>query len=134
MGTSQQLGRRGVRTPDDLVEAGLISPDQVDEIARVDDLLSIGISPEMLGRIKPGQDGDPVARQFVPDVRELIVLPEERPDPIGDLPYVPLKGITHRYPDRLLLIPTHTCAVYCRFCFRREKVGPGTEYLTAAEM
>jgi lysine 2,3-aminomutase len=92
----------------------------------------------MLDRIRElaasGEPDNPVARQFVPDARELTVLPEERPDPIGDVPYMPMKGITHRYPDRLLLIPNHNCAVYCRFCFRREKVGPGEEYLNPQEM
>lgn len=126
--------RRTLRTPRELAEVGLISPDHVADIARVDEVFSIGVSPEMLDRMEPGQDHDPVSRQFVPDMRELEVLPEERSDPIGDVPYMPIKGITHRYPDRLLLIPTHSCAVYCRFCFRREKVGPGQEYLSPEEM
>lgn len=125
--------RRSLRSPQDLVEAGLIRPDDVADIARVDDVFSITISPEMVDRIEHGRADDPVARQFVPSIRELTVLREERPDPIGDVPYMPLKGITHRYPDRLLLIPTHSCATYCRFCFRREKVGPGQEYLDQAE-
>jgi lysine 2,3-aminomutase len=46
----------------------------------------------------------------------------------------PVKGIVHRYPDRVLLKPLHVCPVYCRFCFRREKVGPGGEALSAAEL
>jgi lysine 2,3-aminomutase len=45
-----------------------------------------------------------------------------------------VKGIVHRYPDRVLLKPLHVCPVYCRFCFRREKVGPGGEALSAAEL
>ena len=50
--------------------------------------------------------------------------PEERADPIGDDAHSPVEGIVHRYPDRVLLKLTHVCAVYCRFCFRREMVGP----------
>ena len=50
--------------------------------------------------------------------------PEERADPIGDHAHSPVEGIVHRYPDRVLLKLTHVCAVYCRFCFRREMVGP----------
>ena len=46
-----------------------------------------------------------------------------------------MEGVVHRYPDRVLLKVTHTCAVYCRFCFRREMVGPGkTAALTPAEL
>jgi lysine 2,3-aminomutase len=61
----------------------------------------------------------------VPDARELDQRPEERADPIGDRAHEPVPGIVHRYPDRVLLKLTHVCPVYCRFCFRREMVGPG---------
>jgi lysine 2,3-aminomutase len=61
----------------------------------------------------------------VPDPRELEARPEERADPIGDDPHSPVEGIVHRYPDRVLLKLVHICPVYCRFCFRRESVGPG---------
>jgi lysine 2,3-aminomutase len=60
----------------------------------------------------------------VPDAAELDVRPEENADPIGDHARSPVEGIVHRYPDRVLLKLTHICAVYCRFCFRREMVGP----------
>jgi lysine 2,3-aminomutase len=59
----------------------------------------------------------------VPDAAELDVWPQERADPIGDDAHSPVAGIVHRYPDRVLLKPVHVCAVYCRFCFRREMVG-----------
>ncbi|MGN6463726.1 MAG: lysine-2,3-aminomutase-like protein, partial [Pseudolabrys sp.] len=68
---------------------------------------------------------DPIARQFVPDVAELDVQPHELSDPICDTAHMPVEGIVHRYPDRVLLKLVHVCAVYCRFCFRREMVGPG---------
>jgi lysine 2,3-aminomutase len=56
-------------------------------------------------------------------------------DPIGDDAYSPVKGIVHRYPDRVLLKPVHVCPVYCRFCFRREKVGAdGDGNLSKAEL
>ena len=68
---------------------------------------------------------DPIARQFLPSPRELDSRPEERADPIGDNAHSPVEGIVHRYPDRVLLKLVHVCPVYCRFCFRREMVGPG---------
>jgi lysine 2,3-aminomutase len=68
---------------------------------------------------------DPIARQFTPDLAELEALPQESPDPIGDDAHAPVEGVVHRYPDRVLLKLLHACAVYCRFCFRRESVGPG---------
>jgi lysine 2,3-aminomutase len=60
----------------------------------------------------------------VPDAAELVIAPEERADPIGDHAHSPVEGIVHRYPDRVLLKAVHVCPVYCRFCFRREMVGP----------
>ena len=45
----------------------------------------------------------------------------------------PVKGLVHRYPDRVLIKLVAVCAVYCRFCFRRERVGPGSGSLSAAE-
>jgi lysine 2,3-aminomutase len=53
--------------------------------------------------------------------------PNEDADPIGDHAHAPVTGIVHRYPDRVLFKLVHVCAVYCRFCFRREMVGPGKE-------
>ena len=93
------------------------------------------ITPEMLALIDRGDPAhDPIARQFVPSAAETEIAPEELADPIGDEARSPVKGIVHRYPDRVLLKPLHVCPVYCRFCFRREKVGPGGEALSAAEL
>lgn len=77
---------------------------------------------------------DAVARQYLPDEREAVILPEEDADPIGDHAHSPVKGIVHRYPDRVLLKITDTCAVYCRFCFRKEMVGKGEGILSPFEI
>src|SRR6185312_4097169 len=90
--------------------------------------------PDMLRIIDRADPNDPIARQFVPSVDELITLPDELADPIGDEAHSPVKGIVHRYPDRVLLKPLHACPVYCRFCFRREQVGPGGEALSPDEL
>lgn len=64
-----------------------------------------------------------VARQFAPDPREAVTTPDDRDDPIGDHVHSPMPGLVHRYPDRVLLLPTLACAAHCRFCFRRDRVG-----------
>ncbi len=94
------------------------------EIERVAERYAVAISPAMAALIDPNDPADPIARQFVPSEAELATTPEERPDPIGDLAHSPVEGIVHRYPDRVLLKAVHVCPVYCRFCFRREMVGP----------
>ncbi len=116
-----ELSRKTLKTPDDLVAAGLISQASAVSLAAVAARYVTAIPPALVELI--AQAGDPIARQFVPDVRELDMAAEERADPIGDHTHSPVKGIVHRYPDRVLLMPTLTCAVYCRFCFRREAVG-----------
>lgn len=82
----------------------------------------------------PDASSDPVGRQYVYDAREETILPVEDSDPIGDAAHSPVKGIVHRYPDRALLKITDTCAVYCRFCFRKDMVGLGAGVLAEAEM
>jgi lysine 2,3-aminomutase len=89
--------------------------------------------PDALARLVEHPD-DPIGRQVVPHESELVALPGEAPDPIGDDALSPVPGIVHRYPDRALLKPLLVCPVYCRFCFRREHVGPGGGVLGEAEL
>lgn len=114
-----------LRTPSALHSAGLVELDALPALERVAAQYAVAITPSMTELIDPADRDDPIARQFVPSLRELEVEPTDRADPIGDAAHSPVEGIVHRYPDRLLLKLTHTCAVYCRFCFRREMVGPG---------
>ena len=101
----------------------------VDAVAR---RYAIGVTDHVLNTIEHADDA--VAKQYIPDVRELKILPGESTDPIGDNAHSPVKGIVHRYPDRALLKLAHVCAVYCRYCFRREMVGkPDSEILKPAE-
>ena len=115
---------RSLKTADELVSAGLIEPEKLPGIRAVADRYAIALTPAVVSMIDPADPRDPVAQQFVPDPAELLATPEERADPIGDQAHSPVKGIVHRYPDRVLLKAVHICPVYCRFCFRREMVGP----------
>jgi lysine 2,3-aminomutase len=115
---------RPIRTPAELTDAGFVDPGRLAGIERVAERYAVAISPAMAALIDRADPNDPIARQFVPEAAELNVTPEERADPIGDLAHSPVEGIVHRYPDRVLLKAVHVCPVYCRFCFRREMVGP----------
>ena len=116
-------GARTLRTPEALQDAGLIGDGAVAAARAAAETLPIAIPPALAALIDPDDADDPIARQFVPDSRELAALAEEHPDPIGDDAHSPVAGIVHRYPDRVLLTPVLVCPVYCRFCFRRETVG-----------
>ena len=113
-----------LRTPAELAAAGLVPPEGLASLERVAARYAVAITPAMAELVDPDDDDDPIARQFVPSPAELDHRPGESADPIGDEPHSPVEGIVHRYPDRVLLMATHACAVYCRFCFRRESVGP----------
>ena len=113
-----------LRTPAQLCEQGLIPPERRAELEKVAARYAVALPPALAGLIDGKDPHDPIARQFVPDAAELERRPEEDADPIGDYAHSPVEGIVHRYPDRVLLKLTHVCAVYCRFCFRREMVGP----------
>ena len=84
--------------------------------------------------LDPADPSDPIARQFVPDAAELERRPEESADPIGDDVHAAVAGVIHRYPDRVLLKFVASCAVYCRFCFRRETVGQAGAPLAGAKL
>jgi lysine 2,3-aminomutase len=105
--------------------AGLAREADPTALAKVGARYAVAITSEMVRLIDPADAQDPIARQFVPDVRELQQSPDERADPLNEEGLSPVPGIVHRYPDRVLLKLTHVCPVYCRFCFRREVVGPG---------
>ena len=98
--------------------------------------LDIPRLPEQVRRtiLSPVPLEDAVGKQYVPDEREEVIAPEENADPIGDDAHSPVKGIVHRYPDRVLLKITDTCSVYCRFCFRKEMVGQGEGVLSEDEI
>jgi lysine 2,3-aminomutase len=118
----------------ELHDARLTAEDQRAALERVAAQYAVAITPAMAELIDRAEPGDPIARQFVPDAAELHATSDELADPIGDRARSPVEGIVHRYPDRALLKLTHVCAVYCRFCFRREMIGPAAAPLTPRQL
>jgi lysine 2,3-aminomutase len=100
-----------------------IAPD-MEQVTR---RFAVAVSPILLELVDRADPNDPIARQFLPSLEELTILPEELPDPIGDAAHSPVKGIVHRYSDRALFKIVAACPVYCRFCFRREMIGPAKD-------
>lgn len=141
MGQGQTVGEDSVsrvrenltlRNAEALLQAGLITEAVVAGIAATEARYAVAIPPAMRALIETPDD--PIGRQFIPDVSELTTAAFERADPIGDDALSPVKGVVHRYPDRALLKPLLICPVYCRFCFRREHVGPDGGVLTETEL
>ncbi len=116
-----------LRTPDELVAQGLVSPDSLPALEKVAARYAVAVTSDVAALIDKVDPNDPIARQYIPSADELVTQPSEDADPIGDHSHSPVNGIVHRYPDRVLFKLVHVCAVYCRFCFRREMVGPGKD-------
>ncbi|MDU6324367.1 radical SAM protein, partial [Bradyrhizobium sp.] len=122
-----------LRSAADLVAQGLAAPSDEATLERVAQRYAVAVTTHLADLIDADDPDDPIARQFVPSADELKAHPGERGDPIGDDAHAPVPGIVHRYPDRVLLKLVHVCAVYCRFCFRREMVGPGKDNALSEE-
>src|ERR1700751_5438144 len=127
-------GSKALRSASALVEAQLIEPERLAALKNVASRYAVAITPAVVDLIDSVDPRDPIALQFVPDERELETHAEESADPIGDAAHSPVPGLVHRYPDRVLLKVVNACAVYCRFCFRREMVGPGRGALTGKSL
>jgi len=123
---------RTLRTTADLIGAGLAPEAARTGLDAVAARYATAIPPALAKLIE--RPDDPIGLQFIPDEAELAMAPHESADPIGDDALSPVKGIVHRYPDRALLKATLACPVYCRFCFRREHVGPDGGLLSPAEL
>jgi lysine 2,3-aminomutase len=124
-----------LRTAKQVCDHGLAPPEQRAPLDAVAARYAIALPQAWAELIDRNDPHDPIARQLVPTADELDHQPQELLDPIGDDTHSPVEGIVHRYPDRVLLKLTHVCAVYCRFCFRREVVGPGkAKALSAAAL
>jgi lysine 2,3-aminomutase len=114
-----------LREAAEVIAHGLASAADLSDLEKVAARYAVAVTPDIAALIDPGDPEDPIARQFIPSAEELAAQPGENADPIGDHAHSPVAGVVHRYPDRVLFKLVHVCAVYCRFCFRREMVGPG---------
>lgn len=76
----------------------------------------------------------PVRRQVIPTLEEFYVSPHDLLDPCAEDENSPVHGLVHRYPDRVLLLVTDKCAVYCRYCTRRRLVGSSEKCITGGEL
>ena len=79
----------------------------------------MGITPYYLSLVDPDDAADPIARQVVPVLEEAASLSGGMDDPLGEEAFSPVPGITHRYPDRCLMVVSNSCAIYCRYCTRK---------------
>jgi len=90
--------------------------------------LALAITPHFFNLIDPQDPNCPVRRQVIPHIDESVVAPGESADPVGEEGTMPVPGIVHRYPDRVLFLVTDRCASYCRYCTRSRLVSNAQSY------
>jgi len=100
-----------------------LSNEEKENITKVLTKFRMAITPYYLSIIEQNNINDPVRKQAIPSIYETIIDPTDMMDPLHEDVDSPVPGLTHRYPDRVLLLTTHICSMYCRHCTRRRKVG-----------
>lgn len=94
--------------------------------------LRMAVTPYFLSLINWESEYDPLRKQAIPTENELYFAPFEDSDPLKEDEYSPVPGLTHRYPDRVLMLVSSECSMYCRHCTRRRFTGQ-TEYHASKE-
>jgi lysine 2,3-aminomutase len=115
--------RNRISTPEQLEAAFPLTRREREAARRSRDLFRLGITPHWATLIDPADDRCPIRLQAIPTLDELTTLPFEHEDPLLEDAHAPVPGLVHRYPDRVLLLVTHECPLYCRYCTRRRIVG-----------
>src|SRR5690606_12524095 len=105
-----------------------VSPEERAALLELGDRLPIGITPYYAALLSSADPGDPIRRTMVPVPDEFTTSRGECEDPLGEDGHMPVPGLVHRYPDRVLFLTTSFCAVYCRYCTRSRLVGKTGEY------
>lgn len=125
---------KSIKKISELLDHHLISEENLEKLKAVAENFSIAISAPMVDLIEKNDPSLGIQKQFVPSINELTIKENELSDPISDFPHSPVQGLVHRYPDRCLLKLVNVCPVNCRFCFRREQLGPPAKSLSKAEL
>lgn len=100
-----------------------VTADEREAYAKSNEMFNMGITPYYASLMDPNDPNCPIRLQSVPTMGELTVREMDLEDPLGEEKDMPVPGITHRYPDRVLFYTTHNCPVFCRHCTRKRKVS-----------
>lgn len=115
--------RSRIRTLDDLDRIFRLTDDERQAIERHQGALPVGITPYYASLVDPESASQPLRRTVMPALAEYLKGRGEADDPLGEDDDSPVPGLVHRYPDRVLLLVTNFCSVYCRYCTRARLVG-----------
>ncbi len=120
-----QLQNR-VHSKDGLAQVLSLSKEEQESFDMSSETFNVGITPYYASLMDPQDPQCPVRQQAIPAKGELTILESDMEDPLAEERDMPVPGITHRYPDRVLFYTSHVCAMFCRHCTRKRKVADPT--------
>jgi len=120
--------RNRIRHLDQLERMLQLSDDERAAVEMIQSRLPVGVTPYFMSLFTKDDPSDPLRRTVVPTVAEFTKSPGEDDDPLGEDDQSPVRGLVHRYPDRVLLLVLDFCSTYCRYCTRSRVVGHGAIY------
>ena len=115
--------RNRIQTLEDLKRYMSLTQEEEEGVRQCLGKLRMAVTPYYLSLIDLDDPLDPIRRQAIPTAFELYQSPEDLVDPLHEDTDSPVKGLTHRYPDRVLFLITDQCSMYCRHCTRRRFAG-----------
>ncbi len=118
--------RNRLRTVEDVERIVRLTPGERQAIVETAGAFRMALTPYYAALMDPDDPTCPVRAQAIPQAAELVRDASDLDDPLGEERFMPVPGITHRYPDRVLFYVTHNCPVYCRHCTRKRKVSDPT--------
>ncbi len=122
--------RNSIRTLKDLEKHITLSPEERAGVMLTESKLAMAITPYYFSLIQLDDPHDPIRRQIIPRIEETHQNEMDMTDPCGEDSHMPVPGLVHRYPDRVLFLVTDRCASYCRYCTRSRVVsGAGDQHL-----
>jgi lysine 2,3-aminomutase len=122
--------RHRITTLEQLKEIIDLTPEEIEGIKHSKGRLALAVTPYFASLMDPINPNCPIRRQGIPRIEEIHLSKNEMVDPLGEDTHSPVPGLVHRYPDRVLLLVTDQCAVYCRYCTRRRLVGSNERSIT----
>ncbi len=126
--------QKRIKSMDQLEKVINVTAEERNAFAQSHEMFNMGITPYYASLIDKDDPNCPIRLQSVPNKGELFIHPSEMEDPLGEEANMPVPGITHRYPDRVLFYTTHNCPVYCRHCTRKRKVSDPSSAAQTAQL
>ena len=120
--------RNRITTLAQLEKLMTLTPDEKEGCLFAAHKLSLAITPYYFNLIDTKDPECPIRKQVIPNIKESYIAPGESSDPVGEEGTMPVPGIVHRYPDRVLFLVTDRCASYCRYCTRSRLVSNAQSY------